>query len=277
MHTPVLLQSAIEALDVKTDGIYIDATAGEGGHTRELVSLGAKVLAIDRDKKQVKRLQMEYLNNPKVIIVNENFSNIEVVAKSESVVPVDGVLFDLGLSMMQLNEGNKGLSYKKDSEPLDMRLDETVTTTAADLVNTTIKADLYHFIARNSEEIRSGQIVDAIIEERKRRKIVTVGDLKSVINRAIGISDESVYRRIFQALRIEVNNEFENLLAGLTGSMHITKKGGRIAVITFHSAEDRMVKQFMTDKKLKSVYKKIITGDKSKKFEKSAKLRAIEL
>jgi len=277
MHTPVLLQSAIEALAIKANGIYVDATLGEGGHTKELVSLGAKILAIDRDEKQVARLRLEYRNNAGVTIVSSNFSHIEEIAKKEGVVPVNGVLFDLGLSMIQLKEGGVGLSYKNDSEPLDMRLDETTTTTAAELLNTTIKDDLYHFIAKNSEEIHSGQIVNAIIEARSKKKIYTVGDLKSVINRAIGRSDESIYRRIFQALRIEVNNEFENLVAGLNGALNITKKGGRIVVITFHSTEDRIVKQFIADKKLKSVYKKIITGDKSKKFEKSAKLRAIEV
>lgn len=277
MHTPVLLQSAIEALNVKADGTYVDATLGEGGHTRELISLGANVLAIDRDKSQVERLRLEYQDNPKVTIIHDNFANIEKVSKNAGFSSVDGVLFDLGLSMIQLRSGGIGLSYKNDNEPLDMRLDHSATSTAAELLNITIKDDLYHLIAKNSEEINAGQIVAAIIEQRGRKKIQTVGELKAVIDRAIGTSDESVYRRIFQALRIEVNNEFENLVAGLNGALNITKKGGRIVVITFHSTEDRIVKRFMIEKNLKSVYKKIVTGDKTKRYEKSAKLRAIEL
>ena len=275
MHTPVLLQEVIESLDIRSGGRYIDATAGEGGHIGELLHRGAHVLAIDRDKSQIEKLEKKYSGNDKVTFVIGNFAHIEEIAIKNNMVPVDGILFDLGLSMAQLSEGNRGLSYKNLNEPLDMRLDREELETAAELIRTLSEPELYRLIARNSEELAAKKIAETIITERLKYRINLVGDLIRVLDKAVGTSDESVYRRIFQAFRIEVNHEFENLVLGLTGAVKITKEGGRIAVITFHSTEDRIVKEFIKKKNMKSLFKKVITGERQKRYERSAKLRII--
>lgn len=277
MHTPVLLQSAIESLNARPDARFIDATAGEGGHLSELLKKKAYVLAIDRDEKQVARLKTRFEGNDRLVVTIGNFAHLARIASEHNFVPVDGVLFDLGISMRQLTEGGRGLSYKRDGDPLDMRLDPTETVSAAELVNTASENELYRIFAKNSEEVSSRKIAHEIVQRRVRLKIRYVKDLVTAIYEAIGRSDEFVYRRIFQALRIEVNHEFSYLTEGLKGALEVTKKGGRIVVITFHSGEDRIVKEYIRDHGLKSMYKKTIAGDYHKKFERSAKIRVIEV
>jgi len=275
MHTPVLLKEAIAALRVKSDGRYIDATAGEGGHLKSILKLGGRVLAIDRDEQQIESLKKELREEQKLILVVGNFADIEKIACEKDFAPVDGVIFDLGLSLRQIRESGKGFTYKNPDEPLDMRLSASIKKTAADLVNSLSKENLYEILAGYSEEVNSWAIAGGIVSARVLRKINSVGDLTAVIDKALKRSDRKVYSRVFQALRIAVNSEFENLKAGLKGAVKILKEDGRIVVISFHSLEDRIVKKFVKENKLSFLGKKPIFGDSSLSFERSAKLRII--
>lgn len=278
MHHPVLLSEVIAHLNIKKDGRYIDATLGEGGYTREILELGGKVLGIDLDQEQIANIDENLglrMKNGELKLVQGNFANIEEIAKKNNFFPVDGIVFDLGLSLRQLKESGKGLSYKKEQEYLDMRLGPTEGMTVADYINTLKETELYELFAKNSEELNSRTIAVALVGARAIRKIKTVSDLVGVIDKTIGRRDEHVLRRIFQALRIEVNQEFDNLKSALIGSMHIVKNGGRILVVTFHSLEDRIVKQIVRERKLKFETKKPVISKRESRFERSAKLRII--
>lgn len=270
MHTPVLLKSALNQLAVKKGGLYVDATFGEGGYSREILKKGGKVLAIDVDINQIKQNK---INSKDLILVQGNFSEIDLIAKRNNFFPVDGVVFDLGLSMGQLKNLKRGFSYQREDEVLDMRLNEKDKLMAKDLLNRLTQEELTDLFIKYSEELNSKKIAREIINLRKKRKVEKVKDLILTIDQALGKKDERVYRRIFQALRIKVNDELNNLKKGLEGSLKILKKEGRIVVLTFHSLEDRIVKKFAREKRLRFFSKKPIFGQK--KFERSAKLRTI--
>lgn len=275
MHTPVLLQQAIESLNIKKDGLYIDATFGEGGYSRAILEKGGRVLAIDLDKNQFTSLRVNGLTGLKT--TQGNFADIEKIAKENDFCPVDGIVFDLGLSMGQITDSGKGFSFKKDDEILDMRMNINIEKNAADLVNGLKIDDLYQLFAGNSEELRSKEIALEIIKKRQIKKINTVSDLIHIIDRVVGEKDNRVYRRIFQALRIEVNNEFSNLKKGLMGAVSILKKDGRIVVVSFHSLEDRIVKNFVKNNMFKFFEKKPIVNKFGPSYERGAKLRIITL
>lgn len=272
MHTPVLLQEVIDGLDIRQGGRYIDATVGEGGHTRAMLGKGAFVLGIDQDAAQIEKLKTS-ISSDKFMAVCANFSSIEEVAKKQGFDKADGILFDLGISWRQLSEAGKGLSYKALDEELDMRLSTECEQSAADIVNTFSEDELYSVFAKNSEEIRSQDIARTIVEERKYHKIKKVKDLLRSIDKALGAASEWSYGRIFQALRIEVNDEFGSLEKGLEQAVRLISPEGRIAVITFHSVEDRMVKRFIREGHYRQISKKAIAGDRTLSFERSAKLR----
>lgn len=272
MHTPVLLQEAVNALEVERGGRYIDATFGEGGHSREILKLGGKVLGIEWDNERFKIQCLRFKDFKNLKLVRGNFRDIEKIAKKNNFFPVDGVLFDLGLSMEQIGKSGRGFSYKKENEPLDMRISETLKTTAADIVNSYSAGQLYEVFASNSEEINSWSIAKAIVSASSLKKIKTVGELVTIIKER-----ESTLRRIFQALRIEVNQEFNNLKKGLREAINILKKEGRVVVIAFHPLEDRIVKQFVVNNKLRFLTRKPIVAKNEKKFERSAKLRIFSL
>src|SRR3989339_1761271 len=244
MHTPVLLDQVIEAMEIKRDGLYVDATFGEGGYSQAILEKGGKVLAIDLDKDQFSKVLDSRFRGNDIMLVQGNFGDIEKVAKENNFFPVDGVVFDLGLSMKQINQSGRGFSFKKLNEPLDMRMSLKTEMTAKYLLNHLSEAELYEVFAKNSEEINSQNIAREIIVRRSFKKLEIVGNLINCIDRAIGEPDKNVYKRIFQALRIQVNEEFENLKKGLDGAARIIKNNGKIAVVTFHSLEDRIVKNF---------------------------------
>lgn len=269
-HHPVLLHEAIEALSIKSGGCYIDATAGEGGHLEEITKRGGKVLAIDWDKKQIENLKSKIKSSESIIFDCGNFSDIEDKAKRNGFYPVDGILFDLGLSMRQIKESNRGFSYNNLDEPLDMRLSGEISTTAAELVNSCSENELYEIFATNSEEINSRTIARAIVRARSLKPILTTGELVEIISQSMKSKSNKTVARIFQALRMAVNNELDNLKKALEGALKIVKPEGKIAVITFHSIEDRLVKRFITINHLKT---NKIKKRRSFSFERSAKLR----
>lgn len=273
MHTPVLLNQVIEALDIKKNGLYIDATFGEGGYSRAIIDKGGKVLGIDLDKDQLTSFRVNGLTGLKV--VEGNFADIEKIAKENNFFPVDGIVFDLGLSMSQISRSGRGFSFKKFNEPLDMRISLNSEMQAKDLLNHLSESELYDVFAKNSEEVNSQKIAREIIIKRQFKKLETVGDLINCIDKAIGESSNNVYKKIFQALRIEVNQEFDNLRKGLIGASSLIKEKGKIAVVTFHSLEDRIVKKFSKIQGIKLLIKKPIVNRSGKSYERSAKLRVL--
>jgi 16S rRNA (cytosine1402-N4)-methyltransferase len=262
MHHPVLLQTVIEQLAVKKDGLYIDATAGEGGFIKKILEGGGKVLALEWDKEQMNRLKKNFESTKNLILVNENFAQIETVARQYRFYPVDGIIFDLGLSAEQIENSQRGFSYKKTNEPLDMRISQSLSICAADILNRFSFNDLYNGLSRFGEDINSKKIVLKIIEKRRIKPFKNVGDLTATIDQVLGKSDEKTYRRIFQALRIMVNNEIENLKKGLTGAVNVIKNDGRIVIISFHSVESRLIKQLAKELGLKKLNKKTILGER---------------
>lgn len=273
MHTPVLLEQVIDALEIKKDGLYVDATFGEGGYSNAILDKGGKVLGIDLDHEQIQNPNVKIQTNLK--LVQGNFGEIEKIAKENNFFSVDGVVFDLGLSMRQISQLGRGFSFKKLNEPLDMRMSTDTEMTAKYLLNHLSESELFDVFARNSEEINSQKIAHEIIIKRQFKKLEIVGNLTNCIDKAIGEQDNNAYKRIFQALRIEVNQEFDNLKKGLTGSVRIIKSDGKIAVVTFHSLEDRIVKNFSKTQGIKLLNKKPIINRLGKSFERSAKLRVL--
>lgn len=277
MHTPVLLKEAVDGLNVKPGGFYIDATVGEGGHLREITSRGGRVLGVDADEEQIKRLTFNVQRSTNIRLVVGNFADIERLTKENNFYPADGVLFDLGLSMTQIGSSGRGFSFKNRQEPLDMRLSLENETTAAGLVNSLSEDELYELFARNSEELNSRAVAQVVDRAGRMNKILTVGDLTDAINTVVKDDRERVQGRIFQALRMSVNEEIESLKKGLQGATKILRKGGRISAISFHSVEDRLIKRFITENKLKQINKNVIKSKTGKKFERSAKLRVIQV
>ncbi len=273
MHRPVLLQQAIENLNIKPDGLYIDATFGEGGHTQEILKRGGRVLGIDIDVNQVQNSKFKTQN---LKLVHGNFKEIEKIAKENNFYPADGILIDLGLSMKQVNGSGRGFSYKNLNDTLDMRINLDQEKTAADIVNRLSEENLYDILASYSEDINSKEIAKEIVFSRKHQRIQNVKDILAIIDNVIGQKDEKTYRRVFQALRIATNDEFENLNCGLAGAVATLKKGGRLVVITFHSLEDRIVKNFVRKNNFFFVNKKVIKAGSGFHFERSAKMRVIE-
>ncbi len=283
MHTSVLLKEAVGGLNVFPGGKYIDATYGVGGHAREIVAKGGNVLALDWDEENVKVKNEELSasqrikNEKKIKLVWGNFADIEKIAQENDFFPVDGILFDLGLSMEQIGGSGRGFSFKKLDEPLDMRISSSTTKTAASIIRSSNAEALYEILSRNSQEIDSGPISQAIFSAGRIRHMATVGDLVNVISSIQGLRNkkESVLRRLFQSLRIEVNDEMSNLEKGLEGALHVIKKGGVIAIITFHETEDRLVKKIALKNNVTFTTKKPITSSSGLSFEESAKLRII--
>lgn len=273
-HTPVFLTEAIDALEIQKDERYIDATYGEGGHSQEIMNRGGRLLAIDADVRQVKK------STDSVQVVHGNFADIELIAESESFTPVSGVLFDFGLSMGQIREGGKGFSFEMREDPLDMRLKETGMTVSEYLQNTdpeTLKYELMKY----SEDIYSPKIAQKITQMRSSQPIEKVQDLISLIDSVIKAdmtTQKKSYARIFQALRIIVNDELNNIKKGLQGALNITRKNGKIVIITFHSLEDRIVKSFARNGDL--VEESVIHVEKNRRlapFERSAVLRVLNV
>jgi len=288
-HVPVLASEVIEALGVAPGKRFIDATLGAGGHTGELVKRGATVLAIDQDKDAL-ALATHHLKDRvptafeegRIIIRHGNFSDIGEIAKEEGWDSVDGILFDLGISSMQLDHPERGISYRFTDAPLDMRMDTSSGDTAAQLVNQASREELYDIISEFGEEELAGKLADATVRARSVSVIETVGDLVSAVA-AVVPNEEArnrVLARVFQALRIAVNDELGVLKRGLESAFMVLKPGGRLVVISFHSLEDRIVKLFMRRRGLTMLKKHVVTPGTEEltqnKRSRSAKLRVAE-
>ncbi len=276
MHTPVLLSEVVELLQAAPGKKIIDATFGEGGHTRALLAKGALVLAIDRDAVQIET-QKAKIDNKNLTLIQGNFKDIASLAQEANFAPVDGVLFDLGLSYEQLKTGGKGLSYKNLHEPLDMRLDDSCEMTAETILRQYTEKNMIHMFMHNAEETLAVELAKRIALQRVGVHHLTVGWLVQVVSSVAKSNPRPTLTRVFQALRVEVNSEFENLETALSGAVSLLAPEGRIAVISFHSLEDRMVKRFIRENKYVQIGKKPVFGDSELRFERSAVLRVFHV
>jgi 16S rRNA (cytosine1402-N4)-methyltransferase len=287
-HIPVLLEETIEALAVQPGGRYVDCTLGAGGHAAAILersSPGGQLLGIDADSRAMKiaRARLEAYGNA-TLLVNQNFVNLRAICLKHDFFPVHGILFDLGLSSVQLNGSGRGFSFQHDA-PLDMRLNLGQQVTAADIVNTSSEAELAQLIRTFGEESRGGKIARCIVRERP---IKTTLKLAEIVEQATGGRRSRIHpaTKTFLALRIVVNQELENLKSALGQAIDLLGFGGRLVVISYHSLEDRIVKQFLQQEAsreealLKIINKKVITPSLAEvQFNprsRSAKLRAAE-
>lgn len=242
-HETVLLQEAIDALDIKPDGVYVDCTMGGAGHSKLILSkLGpkGKLICFDQDEDA-------WPNTPqdkRVILVKENFRYLSRFLAYYQVPQVDGILADIGVSSFQFDTAERGFSIRFDAL-LDMRMDPRVDTTAAKIINQYSEKDLHLMFEKNGEVRNAKSLAKAIVEGRKNRKIETIDDFKSLIAASIMGKPHKYLAQVFQALRIEVNEELVILKEFLEQTPQSLKSGGRLAIITFHSLEDKLVKQFM--------------------------------
>ena len=246
-HKPVLLKECIEGLNIKVDGIYVDGTLGGAGHSKEILKKLSKtglLVGIDRDDEALKaaKQNLEKYNNVKY--VHGNHDDIKEILKELGIEKVDGILLDLGVSSYQLDERNRGFSYLGENE-LDMRMDKTQRLTAKIVVNTYKEEDLANIIYEYGEEKFSRSIARNICIYRKQKNIETTKELVEIIEKSIPKSkqkDGHPAKRTFQAIRIEVNNEIKPLEKTISDCIKVLNNKGRLCVITFHSLEDRAVK-----------------------------------
>ena len=246
-HEPVMFEECIEGLKINSDGIYVDGTIGGAGHSREIVKkLSSKgiLIGIDRDDDALKASKESLQQFQNVKYIHDNHDNIKEILEELQIDKVDGILLDLGVSSYQLDERNRGFSYLGENN-LDMRMDKSQKLTAEEVVNTYSEENLANIIYEYGEEKFSRQIARNICQEREKQKIVTTKQLVEIIEKSIPKSkqkDGHPAKRTFQAIRIEVNNEIEPLFNTVKDCIACLKPGGRLCIITFHSLEDRAVK-----------------------------------
>ena len=233
---------------IKEDGIYLDGTLGRAGHSSEILknlSKAGKLIALDRDTAAIQAVKEKFSDNESLILEHANFQDLDLVLKKLGIDAVDGMLFDLGVSSPQLDNPERGFSYQKNG-PLDMRMNPEQKLTAKDIVNNYSEAELEKIITEYGEENWSARIAEFIVKMRKEDEIETTDDLveviKAAIPKAVRRSGGHPARRTFQALRIETNNELEQLKNLIDKAVSYLNPGGRLVIITFHSLEDRIVK-----------------------------------
>lgn len=252
-HVSVLLEEAVGALKVRDGGVYVDGTLGGGGHSEAILkkSPSCRLVGIDRDGEAIaaagKRL---CAYSDRITLVNSNFAAVKEVLKNLGIEKIDGAVLDLGVSSYQLDNAQRGFSYMKDA-PLDMRMNQNDTKTAYEVINTYDKDRLSSIFYSYGEEKWSGRIAEFIVRRRQTAPIMTTGELAGIIKAAIpaGAREKGSHpaKRVFQAVRIEVNGELEILKNAICDFVSFLNKDGRMAVITFHSLEDRIVKQCFSE------------------------------
>ena len=242
-HNPVLLNESVEGLNIKCDGIYVDVTYGGGGHSREILKhlTTGKLYAFDQDDDAF----ANKLEDEKLVLIKQNFKYMKNFLKMYNALPVDGILADLGVSSHQFDEGTRGFSTRFEGK-LDMRMDKSGALTAADIVNTYDEQALVNMFSTYGEVENSKRLAACIVKERASKKINTTEEFKQAIISCIPKMREQQYlAKVFQALRIAVNSELDVLKELLKQSLEVLKPGGRLSVISYHSLEDRLVKNFI--------------------------------
>lgn len=285
-HEPVLLKEVMEMLSIKESGTYLDATAGGGGHSGAIlgrISKNGRLICTDRDRTATEELARKF-NDPRVKVEQARFSELLEKIREMGVDAVDGILFDLGVSMFQLKVLERGFSFES-NERLDMRMDRMQLLTAWDVVNTYAEKDIANILYEYADERRSRRIAHAIVASRKKKTIDTCKELADIVYGVIGRRGRlHPATRTFQALRIAVNDELTELRQGLKNAFQLLHSNGRVCVISYHSKEDRIVKHFLREmareKNCNLITKKPVvpTLDETRKnpAARSAKLRVAE-
>jgi len=300
-HTPVLLKEISEYLKVEKGKKYIDATIGGGGHSFEILRRGGTVLGIDVDKEAIEYVKNNFkfqILNFKLKLVRGNFRDIDEIARLNNFEHVKrgfdrvaGVIFDLGVSSHQIDSPTRGFSFQNEG-PLDMRMDQELGVRALDLIKILTKGELYEIFTKFGEESRAWEISDAIVRARGVKPIETAGDLALVIEKAVGMkkgsasafAKASADKKVFQALRIVVNDELNSIMEALPKALELLERNGRLCVISFHSLEDGIVKRKFIEFEKKNMgriitKKPIVPTDdeiEKNKRARSAKLRIFE-
>lgn len=251
-HQPVMRAAVVEALNLRQDGVYLDATFGRGGHSAAILrqlGTGGRLLAMDRDPEAIAAARKMAAGDPRLEVIDRRFGDLRSELTGRRLEgAVDGILFDLGLSSPQVDDSSRGFSFLSDG-PLDMRMDPRTGVSAAEWIDTVSERELADAIFRYGEERHSRRIAARIIKERKSEPIATTGRLAAIVAAALPGRERRKHpaTRAFQGIRIHVNEELDELHKGLAGALEALRKGGRLAVISFHSLEDRIVKRFILE------------------------------
>ncbi len=285
VHLPVMLREVVMLLKLKVGGTYVDATVGLGGHSEEMLKhIGSgKLLCIDRDEESMKTA-VQRLSDDRAVFIKGNFSNVANLAREEGADSVNGVLFDLGTSMLHLRTPERGFSFLS-KEMLDMRMDKSQSLTAKEIVNEYPEKEIERILMEYGEERLARKIARAIILQRQKKEIITCDELAELVSRVYKYRGKiHPATRTFQALRIAVNDEMNEIRKGLASAADILKSGGRLCVISYHSLEDRIVKNFIRDGGKQGLFKVITKKPLAPSMEeirsnpsaRSAKLRGAE-
>ncbi|GGB25497.1 16S rRNA (cytosine(1402)-N(4))-methyltransferase RsmH [Mucilaginibacter rubeus] len=265
-HVPVMLKECIDGLNIDPDGTYVDVTFGGGGHSREILKhLGpnGRLIAFDQDADAQRNL----IDDERFVFVDQNFRYLKNFCRLHGAIPVNGILADLGVSSHQFDEADRGFSIRFDAG-LDMRMNQLGELTAKDVVNNYSVADLHRIFGIYGEIQNAKSLAETIATARLNMPIVTIADLKNVISARIPKGKENKYlAQVFQALRIEVNQELEALKDFLTQSAEVLGVGGRLVVMSYHSLEDRLVKNFITKGKFSGEVEKDLYGNDNKPLD----------
>lgn len=264
-HNPVLLKECIEGLKIDPAGTYVDVTFGGGGHSREILKhlTTGKLYAFDQDADA----EQNRIDDERFVLVRQNFRYMKNYLKMYNALPVDGILADLGISSHQIDVPERGFSTRFEG-PLDMRMDQNAQVTAADVVNNYDEMKLRKMFSEHGEVENAGKLARVIVEARNTKKIETIDELKKAIVTCLKRGKENqYYAQVFQALRIEVNNEMAALKEMLMQTPDVLKVGGRLVVISYHSLEDRLVKNFIRSGKFEGDAERDIYGNRLVPFE----------
>ncbi|MGN0002322.1 MAG: 16S rRNA (cytosine(1402)-N(4))-methyltransferase RsmH [Sphingobacterium composti] len=264
-HVPVMLHECMDALDIKPDGVYVDVTFGGGGHSREILKrLGpnGKLIAFDQDPDAINNA----IDDARFVLIHQNFRFLKNYLRLEGVKEVDGILGDLGVSSHQFDDAERGFSIRFDAD-LDMRMDQVSDLDARKVLNTYSEEDLHRIFGMYGEVQNAKSLAKTIVTARLTKEINTVAELKEVIKKLVPKGKEHKYHaQVFQALRIEVNKELEALQEFLMQSISVLKENGRLVIMSYHSLEDRLVKNFMLKGKFRGEVEKDFFGNEIKPF-----------
>jgi 16S rRNA (cytosine1402-N4)-methyltransferase len=266
-HVPVMLKECIEGLDIKPDGVYVDVTFGGGGHSKEILKhlTEGKLFAFDQDEDA--KANAQSIESRSFTFIEANFRHLKKFLRLHGISKVNGILADLGVSSHQINSAERGFSTRFDAE-LDMRMDRNSNQTAQDIINQYPQEDLHKILGMYGEITNAKTVASAIISARINKPINTVEDLKKAIQKFAPRGKENkFYAQVFQALRIEVNQELKVLEELLTQSAEVLAPGGRLVVMSYHSLEDRLVKNFIKEGKFFGEAEKDLYGNVDKPFD----------
>ncbi len=274
-HEPALLNECIEALQIKSDGVYVDVTFGGGGHSKEILKhLGekGKLIAFDQDQDA----EQNAIKDPRFVLVRQNYRFIKNFLRYYNVIPVDGILADLGISSYQINEAERGFSTRFDAD-LDMRMNRESKVTAADILNQYSEVKLIKIFSEFGEIFNSKTLARKIVEVRQANKLLKIDQFKEAIRSCVDKQAESqYYAKVFQALRIEVNEELESLKELLVQSANVLAPNGRLVVLSYHSLEDRLVKNIISKGIFEGEVEKDVFGNQKNTLFRAVNRKPIE-